>query len=64
MPWGDPPIFIGSCNPMEETKREVVYVGGGSRVSGFPLGSGQHPWVPLPHERTHSYESLDYKLVV
>jgi hypothetical protein len=49
---------------MEETKREVVYVGGGSRVSGFPLGSGQHPWVPLPHERTHSYESLDYKLVV
>ncbi len=64
MPWGEPPIFIHSHNPMEERKREVVYVYGGSGASGFPLGSREHPWVPLPHERTHSYESLYYNKVM
>jgi hypothetical protein len=64
MPWVDPPTFIDSHNPMEERKREVVYVGRGSRASGFPLGSREHPWVPLPHERTHSYESLYDKVMV
>jgi hypothetical protein len=49
---------------MEERKREVVYVYGGSGASGFPLGSREHPWVPLPHERTHSYESLYYNKVM
>ncbi len=45
-------------------KEKVVYVHEGSGASGFPSGSWERPWVPLPHERTHSYESLYYKVMV
>jgi hypothetical protein len=48
---------------MEESKKEKLFMKVEVHVRvGFSWGSGEHPWVPLPHERAHSYENLYYNV--